>query len=150
MNEQPQADKKPADQRAAQAPTPEKKPAEQQQERREAPKTAADKVRQSAEAGDTDTVDDDVLVNPYPGYDELSLEELRSAAESRGVEIPRDVEKAQLIAHLRAAGPANPSYDLMQLEQLREAAKGEGVELDEEFEKAHLITALRGADTRTA
>lgn len=148
MNEQVQADKKAAEQRAGQAPSPEKRSDEQQE--KGGPKTAAEKVQQSAEAGDTDTVDTDVLVDPYPAYDEMSLEELRSAADSRDVEINRDVEKAQLIAQLRAkVGVTAPQYDLMPLDRLRKAAAEADVELDEEFEKAHLITELRAADTHT-
>lgn len=126
--------------------------AEQEQHERslaEAP-TAADKVQKSIEHGDTDAVEYAVLADPYPAYEDKSVEELRSEAESRGVEINRDMEKAQLVAQLRKQqNPHNPSWDLMPLEKLRAAAKSEGVELDEEFEKAHLITELHAADTHT-
>lgn len=113
------------------------------------PKTAAEKVMQSSESGETPAVDDAVLVDPYPAYDEMSVGDLRSAAKARKVEINRDVEKAHLVHQLRLAGESNPAYDLMPLEELRGAASGKDVELDEEFEKAHLITELRAADTRT-
>jgi hypothetical protein len=145
-----QADKKAAEQRTAQVAA-ENKAADQQERKTEsAPKTAAEKVAQSVEASDVGAVDEAVAVNPYPAYEEMSLDELRSAAESRGVEINRDVEKAQLIAELRRAGVASPEHDLMPLERLREAASGEDVKLPEEFEKAHLITELRAADTHTS
>lgn len=47
--------------------------------------------------------------NPYPNYDFMTLEALRSLAESRGVEINRDVEKAHLVSELRAADSGTPS-----------------------------------------
>lgn len=151
-----QADKKAAEQRTA-PPAAENKEAQVSQQQQpenkkdeSGPKTAAEKVQQSVEAGDTDTADEAVLVDPYPAYDELSVEELRSAAKSRDVEINRDVEKAQLIHELRRqADGTNPAYDLMPLDKLREVAKEKDVALDEEFEKAHLITELRAADTHT-
>lgn len=154
-----QADKRAAEQRTAQvgAQNREAQVAQQPQsedkkdEKSESgPKTAAEKVQQSVDAGDTDTVEEAVLVDPYPAYEELSVEELRSEAESRDVEINRDVEKAQLIHELRRQQDGtNPAYDLMPLEKLRQAAKEKDVELPEEFEKAHLITELRAADTHT-
>lgn len=125
--------------------------AEREQAEVQQAKTAAEKLQKSVDAGDTDTADAAVTIDPYPDYSSRSVEELRSEAESRDVEIPRDVEKAHLVHRLRQArtGSPNPAYDFMPLEKLREAAKGEDVELDEEFEKAHLITALRAADTYT-
>lgn len=48
-------------------------------------------------------------VNPYPAYDFMTLEQLRSLAEERGVEVNRDVEKAHLITELRAADSGTPS-----------------------------------------
>jgi hypothetical protein len=147
-----QADKQAAEQRTAQVAAENqaaKQPAEQGRQG-EAPKTAAEKVQQSAESGDTATVDESVLVDPYPAYDEMSLDELRSAAGSRDVEINRDVEKAHLVSRLRAQEPHNPAYDLMPLKQLREKASGADAQMDEEFERAHLITELRAADTHTS
>lgn len=49
--------------------------------------------------------------NPYPNYDFMTLEALRSLADSRGVEMNRDVEKAHLITELRAAdsGTVSPA-----------------------------------------
>lgn len=143
-----QADKRAAEQRTAQVGA-DNRAAEQRRTAGSEPKTAAEKVARSVEAGDTDTVDEAVAVNPYPAYEELSLEELRSAAESRDVEINRDVEKAHLVHALRRAGNSSPEFDLMPLEELRGVAKERDVELDEEFEKAHLITELRAADTHT-
>jgi hypothetical protein len=125
--------------------------AEREQAEVQQASTAAEKLQKSVDAGDTDTPDAAVAIDPYPDYSSKSVEELRSEAESRDVEIPRDVEKAHLVNRLRQerSGSPNPAYDFMPLEKLREAAKGEGVELDEEFEKAHLITVLRASDTYT-
>ena len=146
-----QQDKAAAEQRTAGVAAEDKAQQQPDQERKgeSEPKTAAEKVRQSVEAGDTDTVDEAVAVNPYPAYEEMSLEELRSAAESRDVEINRDVEKAHLVHQLRLSGESSPAYDLLPLEELRKVAGEKDVELDEEFEKAHLITELRAADTHT-
>lgn len=41
--------------------------------------------------------------DPYPVYDLMSLDELRSLASRREVSMPGDVEKAHLISALRAA-----------------------------------------------
>ena len=127
----------------------EQKPTGQGSQPGDEPKTAAEKVRQSVEAGDTATVDEAVAVNPYPAYEDLSLEDLRSAAASRNVEINRDVEKAHLVHQLRLSGESSPAYDLLPLDELRKVAGEKDVALDEEFEKAHLITELRAADTHT-
>ena len=145
-----QADKRAAEERTAQVAADNK--AEQrrrsEQESQQAG-SAAEKVQRSIESGDTDDVETTVVVDPFPAYEDKSVAELRSQAESRGVEINRDVEKAHLVSKLRRQDPTNPSYDLTPLEQLRSAAKEKGVELDEEFEKAHLLTELRAADTHT-
>lgn len=88
------------------------------------------------------------VVDPYPAYEAKSLDELRSLAQSRKVEINRDAEKAQLVAGLRAQDPT-PAWDLMPLDQLREKASSNDVELDPEWEFAHWVTELRAADTHT-
>lgn len=106
----------------------------------------------------------DPALRPYPDYEGLSLDDLRSHAESRGVEINRDVEKAHLIASLRAqdtsgdrpdsatpdtdaGGNRYASYDVMPLERLRELAKSRDTGLDPDVERAHLVTELRAADS---
>jgi hypothetical protein len=67
-----------------------------------------------ADANNGDKVPDEVRagndpLNPYPNYDFMTLESLRELAESRGVEINRDVEKAHLITELRAADSGTAS-----------------------------------------
>jgi hypothetical protein len=156
---QGQEDKAAAEHRTAQVAAENKAQQEQQQGESEQvkrqqelaqSKSAAEKVQRSVDAGDTDDVEAEVALDPYPAYEDRELSELRSEAESRNVEINRDVEKAHLVAKLRQTeGPTNPAYDLMPLEELRSAAKEKGVELDEEFERAHLVTELRAADTHT-
>ena len=104
----------------------------------------------------------DAHLDPFPDYGTAELDELRSLVSERGVEINRDVEKAQLIKQLRDAdikafergraveqpeGNVYASYDVVPLEKLRELAKRRDVALDEDFERAHLITELRAADT---
>jgi hypothetical protein len=104
----------------------------------------------------------DAALDPYPEYEQKEVGELESLASTRGVEINRDVEKAELIHKLRendgkaaargkelVEGASNPyaSYDVIPLEELRKLAESRGVELDEEFKTAHLITELRAADT---
>jgi len=102
----------------------------------------------------------DATVDPYPDYDSQDVEHLQAHAESRGVEINRDVEKAELIRVLREHdtqdgpgpkqdGATNPyaSYDQMPLEELRRLADERDVELPAEFRKAHLVTELRAADS---
>jgi hypothetical protein len=100
---------------------------------------------------------------PYPQYEDEKVDDLRSHAEARGVEINRDVEKALLIKGLRDSdhgdpaeakpGPAVdaserwPSYDFMPLEELRKLAKERDVELKKSDVKAHLVTELRAADS---
>jgi hypothetical protein len=105
--------------------------------------------------------DVDAAVDPYPDYDGEDVDALQSHADSRGVEINRDVEKAELIAALRrndrGSGSPGPdadqpgnvyaSYDQMPLEELRSLAASRDVELPEEFRKAHLVTELRAADS---
>lgn len=159
-----QADKAAAEQRTAQVAA-ENKPqgqqqpasqAEQQKARQEkaqqGPKSAADKLAEvdfEPVVSETSAREIDPLVNPYPEYGDMPLEELRSLADSRNVEINRDVEKAHLLALLRAREPRNPTFNYMPLERLRSAAGEKDVKLDEEFEKAHLIGELRAADTHT-
>lgn len=63
------------------------------------PRSAAAKVLQ-VDAGE-------VQNDPYPAYDLMSLDELRSLAGDRSVSMPADVEKAQLISALRAADTAS-------------------------------------------
>jgi hypothetical protein len=106
----------------------------------------------------------DADYDPFPDYDSQTTDELAALAESRNVEINRDVEKAELIKELRASdsvpeaqaraskevGDAkNPyaSYDVMPLEKLRDLAAGRDVKLPEVFVRAHLLTELRAADT---
>lgn len=48
----------------------------------------------------------ETVVNPYPNYDLMTLEQLRELADKRGVAINRDVEKAHLVTELRAADTA--------------------------------------------
>lgn len=141
MTEQnaPGQERKAAEGRPSPGPTANRPPEQESQS-----KTAADKV---AKADLPD--DDNVLVNPYPAYEEMSLSELRSQAQSRGTGVPRDVEKAHLVYLLRTRNTQAPEYDLMPLDQLRELAGEDGATLDEDLEKAHLITALRAADTTT-
>lgn len=108
--------------------------------------SAADKFRQAQDV-DSDLADE-VALNPYPAYEDKSTDELRSAADGRGVEINRDVEKAELVKVLRAKDPANAAgLDFMTLEDLRGLAAEKGVELDDEFVRGHLVTELRAADT---
>lgn len=166
-----QADKAAAEQRTAQvaaenkaqgaqsqpqAPQQPQSQAEQQEARQkeaeQGPKSAADKLAEvdfEPAVSEASAREVDPLVNPYPEYGDMPLGELRSLAESRNVEINRDVEKAHLVSLLRAQQPRNPAYDHMPLERLRSAAGEKDVKLDEEFEKAHLITELRAADTHT-
>jgi hypothetical protein len=47
--------------------------------------------------------------DPYPNYDFMTLEDLQSLADERGVEVNRDVLKAHLITELRAADSGTPS-----------------------------------------
>lgn len=47
--------------------------------------------------------------NPYPNYDFMTLDELQSLADSRGVEVNRDVLKAHLVTELRAADSGTTS-----------------------------------------
>lgn len=103
----------------------------------------------------------DAALDPFPDYDSKKTDELKSLADSRGVEINRDVEKAELIKKLRendgkaedvpdgVEGASNPyaSYDVIPLEQLRSLADERDVELDEDFVRGHLVTELRAADT---
>lgn len=107
----------------------------------------------------------DASVAPYPLYEELDVDALRSLAKDRGVSINADVEKALLIQKLRdrdteegpdgRVGPADDattdnryaSYDLMPLDALRGLAKDRDVELDPKDEKSHLVTELRAADS---
>lgn len=65
--------------------------------------TAGAPVEKSLDASENDPK------NPYPNYDFMTLESLRSLASERGVEINRDVEKAHLITELRAADSGTPS-----------------------------------------
>lgn len=47
--------------------------------------------------------------NPYPNYDFMTLDKLQELADSRGVEVNRDVLKAHLITELRAADSGSVS-----------------------------------------
>lgn len=89
------------------------------------------------------------IVDPFPAYEGKTLDQLRSLAKSRKVEINRDVEKAHLVAALRDKDP-HPAWDFMTLDELRAKVDGEdGVETDGEWEMSQLISELRAADTLT-
>ena len=83
----------------------EEKTAEQERERQQ----RADEA--SSAAAKVLQVDAADAVNPYPAYDLMTLDQLRSLAEERGVEVNRDVERAHLITELRAAdtGTVSPA-----------------------------------------
>jgi protein subunit release factor B len=83
---QGQADKAAAEQAAARV--------GQEEQQREEAKSAAAKSLQADPAE---------VVNPYPNYDLMTLDQLRDLAKERNVEINRDVEKAHLVTELRAA-----------------------------------------------
>lgn len=104
----------------------------------------------------------DAALDPFPDYDSKNTDELASLAKARGVEINRDVEKAELIKELRVQdgkagdagkeqteGASNPyaSYDVMPLEEIRKLADSRDVTLGEDFVRGHLVTELRAADT---
>ena len=108
-------------------------------------RSAADRVAASEDP--TDPLAPEV-VDPFPAYEAKSLEELRSLAESRNVEINRDAEKAHLVNLLRQKD-GSPVYDVMPLEDLRSKARELDVEPDPEWEVSHWITELRAADTHT-
>lgn len=95
---------------------------------------------------------------PYPAYEQMSTDELRSAADSAGVGVPADVEKSLLIGALRKSGAdveqadtvqvdgaadPLPSLDLMTIEDLRNLADERDVALDEETERGYLVGQLR-------
>jgi hypothetical protein len=82
-----QAAKTPAEQRSEQD--------RQAEERKEEAKSAAEKVL-SVDRSESS-------IDPYPAYDLMSLDDLRSLADERGVVINPDVEKAHLVTELRAA-----------------------------------------------
>lgn len=109
--------------------------------------SASDKVRQAYDDGDADAVGA-VSLNPFPAYEDKDLGDLKSAAESRNVEINRDVEKSELVRLIRAKAPEKSAQlDFMTLEDLRSLASEKDVELSDEFVRAHLVTELRAADT---
>jgi uncharacterized protein YeaO (DUF488 family) len=149
------------------------------QENQEPPKTAGEAIEQGVDIqqriGPDQTpqrADDapgrapvDARYDPFPDYSAQSADDLASLAQSRGVEIPRDVEKAQLIHELRekdlsgddetakqVEGASNPyaSYDVMPLEELRKLADARDVKLKDEFRKAHLVSVLRHSDSSVA
>lgn len=107
--------------------------------------SAADKLNKAADV-DADLAGE-VALNPYPEYEANGVDQLKSTADGRGVEINRDVEKAELVKLLRAKDPTNAALDFMTLEQLRGMAGEQDVELGDEFVTAHLVTELRAADT---
>ncbi len=92
--------------------------------------------------------------SPYPDYSELDIAELRTMAKDKGVGIPADVEKAQLVAHLRKVAaegedvPAEntadvPSYDLMTVEALRGLVPSGTKAFTEAEERGYLVGQLR-------
>lgn len=162
-----QADKKAAEQRTAEVDEQNRQDAAQKDEE------ARQAVEQTAGTDDTPERTDsaperravDAVLDPYPEYESKTLEELRSLAAERGVEINRDVEKAVRIKLLRDAdtkavergreverreGNVYASYDVVPLEELRKLTGERDLELDEDFEIAHLITELRAADSGVA
>lgn len=109
--------------------------------------SAKDRFDKAQDAGDTE-VAGLVALNPYPAYENRDVDELKSAAESRGVEINRDVEKSELVRLIRAKDPQDAAgLDFMTLEELRSLAGEKDVKLDDEFLRAHLVTELRAADS---
>jgi hypothetical protein len=97
---QGQADKAAAEQATARTARDNEAQAQQAQDqaaeqRQEEAKSAAVKSLQVDRA--------ESVVNPYPNYDLMTLDQLRALASERGVEINRDVEKAHLVTELRAA-----------------------------------------------
>jgi hypothetical protein len=101
-------------------------------------------------------------LDPYPAFDELELDELRSLAQEKGVGVPADVEKAALIGHLRRNPPEDeakreasgevqvsspsdpyPSYDLMTVEELRGLVPDGTQALSDEDERGYLVGQLR-------
>lgn len=78
-------------------------------------KTAQVGDEKAARVGGPDVPDEaaaennDDPTNPYPNYDYLTVEQLQELAESRGVEINRDVLKAHLVTELRAADSGTTS-----------------------------------------
>lgn len=109
--------------------------------------SAKDRFEKAQDAGDTG-VAGLVALNPYPAYEDREVGELKAAAESRNVEINRDVEKAELVRLLREKDPQDSArLDFMTLEDLRSLAGEKDVKLSDEFVRAHLVTELRAADT---
>lgn len=103
--------------------------------------------------------------SPYPAYEQMSTDELRSKASAAGVGVPADVEKALLIGELRKSGAVEesagdtvtvdsaadplPSLDLMTVDDLRSLADERDVALDEETERGYLIGQLRAVASGT-
>lgn len=78
----------------------------EQQPKQSEPKSA--KQSEPQQAPQSEKQEEAVIktgLNPYPDYGQLEIDELRSAAQSKGVGIPADVEKAALVAKLRQVGP---------------------------------------------
>lgn len=157
---QGQADKKAAEERTAQVAADNAANAAATPEATEA-RVGTDQTPERADDA-PERRDVDAVLDPFPDYDSQDTDALKSLADARGVEINRDVEKAELIKALRAddgkaadsgkeaaEGASNPyaSYDVMPLEELRKLADSRDVELDEEFVRGHLVTELRAADT---
>jgi hypothetical protein len=132
-------------------------------------------ARSAAELSTSEDLDaGEKTYDPFPAYDQLSLDELRSLAEDREVEINRDVEKAERVRVLREADRKSftepddssvrpqdaareaaeaevttPNYNLMGLDELRSLCDERSARLPAEFERAHLVGELRAADTST-
>jgi hypothetical protein len=61
--------------------------------------------------------------DPFPAYDELGLDQLRSLASEKGVGVPADVEKAALVAKLRQVGPSATAAEVAQSEGPHDVSK---------------------------
>lgn len=109
--------------------------------------SAKDRFDKAQDSGDSD-VAGQVALSPYPVYEDRKVDDLKSLADGRKVEINRDVEKSELVRLLRASDPRDSArLDFMTLEDLRSLAGERDVKLGDEFVRAHLVTELRAADT---
>jgi hypothetical protein len=140
------------------------KPAQEKTLKQSEPRPASAPQPESQESGQ-DTSQEAVTkspLDPYPAFDELELDELRSLAQEKGVGVPADVEKAALIGHLRRNPPEDedkreasgevqvsspsdpyPSYDLMTVEELRGLVPDGTQALSDEDERGYLVGQLR-------
>jgi hypothetical protein len=136
------------------------KPAQEKTLKQSEPRPASASQPEPQQSGE-DVVTKSPL-NPYPDYDALELDELRSLAQEKGVGVPADLEKAALIGHLRRNPPEDedkreasgevqvsspsdpyPSYDLMTVEELRGLVPDGTQALSDEDERGYLVGQLR-------